>query len=287
MAWSNAFGALAPNSLVVPISAEFERTWTRVLPTATLRYNIMPSQNVYARFATGYRPGGFNVGISGDFPNAEKLIPYNPEYVYGGELGWKADLLGGALAINFAGYYTLTKGALVVTSVSNNPGFILQNVGDNHIYGAELEARGRIKLGFGRLDLNAGLSTSNGGFSNGATVLDNTGQVIDISGNRVGRTRDLTATVGAALSIPLANEVSARLGANMQSEIGGYFEANNSTRLEDFVLFDVTAQLRVKNWNFSAFVRNIGDRVYLLQTVTSNAFFNTPRRYGASVRVAF
>jgi outer membrane receptor protein involved in Fe transport len=276
------------NSTAVPFSVEFERNWTKVLPTATVRYAFNEQQNIYARFATGYRPGGFNTGIPADFPNAEKLIPYDPEYVYGGEVGWKALFLDGAWSINLAAYYTHTNNVQVVTAVSpTNPQFILQNAGDNHVYGFELESRGRIELGFGRLDISAAISTNDGKFDKGTSVLSNTGTVVDISGLRVNRTRNLEAAAGAVLNVPLSERVVASLGANLQSERGGYFNATNVDKLSNFTLLDLTAALAFDRWKLAAYIKNVDDRIYLLQTVSNNRYYNAPREYGGSLRVTF
>lgn len=278
----------APTSTAVPFSVDLTRSWTRVLPTAVLRYKYAPGQNVYARFATGYRPGGFNTGIPSDIPNAENLIPYDPEYVYGGELGWKGSFLGGALIVNLATYYTKTKNVLVVTAASaTNASFILQNAGDNHVYGAELETRGRIKLGAARLDLSAALSTANGRFEKGTAVLNNTGVVTDISGFRVNQTRDLNVTLGATVTVPLGNRVVATLGANMQSASGGYDNALNTNKLDGYTLLDLNASLAIKRLKLSVWAKNIGNRVYLLQTVSSNQYFNAPKQYGGSISLSF
>lgn len=277
-----------PSSLVVPFLVELERDWTKVLPAATLRYKLNDSQNVYARLATGYRPGGFNTGIPGDTPDAAALIPFDPESVYGGELGWKASAPGGAWMVGLAAYYTYTNDVQVVTSASpTNPQFILQNAGDDYIYGVELEARGRIALGSAGLDLRAALASNDGSFEDGTTVLDNSGSVVDISGLRVNRTRNLQTTLGATLRFPIGDRVIARVGANLQTENGGFEDALNTTELADFTLLDLTASLEVDRWTFLAWVRNIGDENYILQTGAGVQFYNSRRQYGGSFKYTF
>jgi iron complex outermembrane receptor protein len=277
-----------PTSTAKPISVQTTRNWTRVLPTAVLQYKYALGQSIYARFATGYRPGGFNGGIPSDIPNAENLIPYNPEYVYGGELGWKASFLKGALTINLATYYTWTQDVLVVTAASaTTPQFILQNAGNDHIYGVELETRGRIKLGAARLDLSATLASSNGQYGKGTTVLNNTGVLTDISGLRVSETRDITYTLGATLSVLFGKGVVAAVGANLQGANGGFDNAFNNVTLGNYTLLDLNASLSVKGIKFSAWMKNAGDRIYVLQTVSANQYFNAPRQYGGSISVKF
>lgn len=277
-----------PSSLVVPFLVELERDWTKLLPAATLRYELNNHQNVYARLATGYRPGGFNTGIPGDTPDAAALIPFDPESVYGGEVGWKATAFDGAWIVNLAAYYTHTKDVQVVTAASpTNPQFILQNAGDDHIYGVELETRGHIALGAASLDLTATLASNDGSFDDGTTVLDDTGSVVDISGLRVNRTRDLQTTLGATLRIPVGKRAIASLGANLQTERGGYESALNTVRLADFTLIDLTASLSAGRWTFLAWARNVGDENYILQTGGGVEFYNTRRQFGGSFRYTF
>lgn len=276
------------SSLTNTTTFDMRQSWTRVLPTATLRYKFNDAQMIYARFATGYRPGGFNTSIPADIPDAEKLIPYDPEYVYGGEFGWKAEFFDRAWTVNLAAYYTETRNVQSLTAASiTNPQFILQNVGGNRIYGIELETRGRIDLGFGRLDLNAAVSTSDGRFDKGAMILDNTGTLVDLSGNRANQTRDLELNLGGVLRVPLGGRAVASLGANMRTEHGGYFNATNDDKLSNYTIVDLTAGLTIDRVQLRFFVRNVGDRVYLLQTVSNNNFYNSPREYGGSIKVAF
>lgn len=133
---------------------------------------------------------------------------------------------------------------------------------------------------------SAALSANDGTYGDGTTVFSG-GQVVDISGNRVNRTRDLMATLGAVLSVPFGANVVGSLGANLQHERGGFFNATNDERLSDFTLIDLTASLSVNKWSFSAYVSNLDDYIYRLQTVSNNQYFNSPTTYGASVRVAF
>ena len=82
-------------------------------PAATLAYQINPDVNVYARFAKGYKSGGFN-GETNNFvaPTAacptgtpELCTPYRPEKVDSYELGIKNLLADGALVLNIAAFY--------------------------------------------------------------------------------------------------------------------------------------------------------------------------------------
>lgn len=82
-------------------------------PSATLAYQINPDLNVYARFAKGFKSGGFNgetnqfVAPTEDCPTGtpELCNPYQPEKVNSYELGFKSVLADGILTLNVAAFY--------------------------------------------------------------------------------------------------------------------------------------------------------------------------------------
>src|SRR5690606_20544973 len=82
-------------------------------PSATLAYQINPDLNVYARFAKGFKSGGFNgetnqfVAPTVDCPTGtpELCNPYQPEKVNSYELGFKSVLADGILTLNVAAFY--------------------------------------------------------------------------------------------------------------------------------------------------------------------------------------
>jgi len=61
----------------------------------------------------------------------------------------------------------------------------------------------------------------------------------------------------------------------------------HTRKLANFNLLDLTASLARDRWTFLAWAKNVGDEHYILQTLTLNEFYNSRRRYGASVQYAF
>ena len=82
-------------------------------PAATLTYEINPDVSVYARYAKGYKSGGFNgetnvfVAPTADCPTGalELCNPYLPETVDSYELGLKSVLADGAFVLNLAAFW--------------------------------------------------------------------------------------------------------------------------------------------------------------------------------------
>ena len=82
-------------------------------PAATLSYELNRDVNVYARFARGYKSGGFNgetnvfTAPTPDCPTGtpELCNPYRPEKVDSYEVGIKTVLADGVMTLNLAGFY--------------------------------------------------------------------------------------------------------------------------------------------------------------------------------------
>lgn len=82
-------------------------------PSATLTYQVNPDVTAYARFAKGYKSGGFNgesnafAAPTADCPTGalELCNPYLPETVNSYELGLKNVLADGALVLNVSAFW--------------------------------------------------------------------------------------------------------------------------------------------------------------------------------------
>lgn len=126
-------------------------------PTATLSYAASDDVNLYARWARGYKSGGFNgetdVGALIGSPfncatalgNASELCnPYRPEKVDSYELGIKTRLAGGKLIFNVAGFWDEHKDIqLSVFTASGAAASVVLNAAAARIRGLELEAVAR------------------------------------------------------------------------------------------------------------------------------------------------
>ncbi len=274
-----------PDSLTTPFTVNLSESWTNVTPVATADFALSEAQTIYARVATGYRPGGFNNGIPDTGAAAQALIPYDPEYAVSGELGWKAEF--GPFRFGAAAFYTHTQDAQVVTAASTtNNTFILQNAGDTTVYGIELEAAGTFDLGPGTLGVNAGISSNDGEFGDN-TIVVVAGVQNDISGFRVNRTRDLNAQISANYFFPITTNLDAFISGSAQFERGGFENALNQRDLPDFELFDARVGLRAEHWSMSVFGRNLTDERYRIQTVSSNEYWSPGRVWGVRLGTRF
>ena len=116
----------APTPYIVP-TARSSQDITNYLGTA--RYHFSRNTMVYARFATGFRPGGPNARVNG-LPqtfDADKTQDY--------ELGTKSAFWAGKGSVDLTGYYMKWNGILVPISANSISG--LGNGGDAESYGVE------------------------------------------------------------------------------------------------------------------------------------------------------
>lgn len=271
------------------VRVEAERRWTFVTPTVTLRHRFDNGVNVYGRFATGYRPGGFNSNLPPTTVRSQiaQQLLYDPEYAYSYEAGAKGRWKG--VQLSAAIYYTWTNNVQVVSAPSSlSRGFILQNAGDAHISGYEIEARRRFLLGASDLTLAATLSGQRGKFEDGAKAkLDLNGDGLpddaDLSGNEVPRLRDYQLAVNATYTFPLGGGWRGFASAGLQMADGGFENPDNSRSYQGYGLIDARIGVRSDRLRLSVFGRNLGDKTYLANIVSVNEFYTDPRVVGVEL----
>jgi outer membrane receptor protein involved in Fe transport len=262
--------------------------WSTTLPGASLQYRFNESLNIYARYSSGFRPGGFNQAVS-DLA----LLEYDPESAEGYEIGIKGRIPGWRMRFGLAAYYTVSEDLQVGTSASTtDTTFVLQNIPGATFEGVEAELSGLLDIGHGRLSYNIGAATQGGKFDPGSRVVVSN-RVVDISNADVNRARDLTLNLSAFYTYPIRNGLDVVIGGSYREERGGFENATGGTtdstgrRLEDYALYDARVAINGDGWRFSAYGKNLGEKVFVLQNVSNNNYYNEGRRYGLEFSLAF
>jgi iron complex outermembrane recepter protein len=275
--------------LVVGAIQTSNPVWSEVLPVASLSYKFSDSAQVYARYAEGFRPGGFNLGVT----NLAQL-EYDPEKAKSFELGVKGRIPSLRMRFDVAGYYTDTTDLQVVTAASStDTTFTLQNVPGAKQWGAEAQLSGLIKVADeGRLTYSLGVATQDGRFDQGSLIIV-TGRTVDVSDARINRARDLTFNLSAFYSYPIWDGVELISGGSIRIEKGGYENATGGTAdvsgrdLDGFTTIDARISLKGSRWRLSAFAKNLTDEIYVLQQINSNNYYNQRARYGLELSLKF
>ncbi|WP_342249008.1 TonB-dependent receptor [Sphingomonas sp. OTU376] len=261
----------------------FDQQWTRFLPTVSVNYKVSDEVTLYGRVATGYRPGGFNQTPA---PGFFDRVPYDPEDLTQGELGVKTvfrssggSVFRGQLAV----YYGETRDVQQTTTLSStNPAFTLENIGDNRVYGAELELAALVPVGVGKFTLSGSASTSHGTWKDGSSILFQ-GTVLDLSGKDTPRARDYMITLNAGMTYPLGGGIDGLFTASYQAAGGGFDDASLTRESEPYSTADLSVGVQGKNWRLLGFVKNVTNDIYRVVSVGGNNYYNNPRTWGGTL----
>ena len=208
-----------------------ERTFVNWTYGGSLSWQPTSRLNVYARFATGFRAGGYNrdFGTSNALPgNPATPLAYDEETTTAYEAGVKFDA-SRALQVTAAVFRTDYRDVLVSDTgtrfaAQGGGAFIyLDNLGDAKATGAEVELNGVVapQMIGGRF-----VYTLSG------TWIDSTldSPISTVDGNKLNGTPDFALTASGTYSRPIAGEIEGFLNAAYKGEWDGYYNISNLQR---------------------------------------------------------
>jgi iron complex outermembrane receptor protein len=259
-------------------SEETATTWL-----ATAAYKLDPQSSVYARVASGYRPGGPNGLMPTTSPAVDPMFESDSLWSY--EAGYKATLLDRTLSVE-AAVYEIEWSDILQPIIDNGFGFFT-NAGKARIRGAEL-----------------GLTW----LPSAAWRIDGALSLIDAKMRS--DARGLGAHAGD--EIPTTARVSASLSATRNFELGGrpaYFGANAryigernagfpgsavlpAYEMPAYTVLGLQAGIDFERFKFSAYLRNLTNTrgiaaVAFSTLTTAKAVVTEPRTIGVAVNVPF
>jgi iron complex outermembrane receptor protein len=124
-----------PTPVIPRISAT--KNYDDATPMFVVKYAVDEDVNVYAKYAEGFKSGGFN----GEAPTlAESIIPFAPETVDEYEVGLKSRWLDGKLNLNLAGFYDQHSNLQLSVFVgTGSAASVVRNAGSADISGVEFD----------------------------------------------------------------------------------------------------------------------------------------------------
>lgn len=258
---------------------------------ATLRYALDKRSNVYFRAASGYRPGGPNPpALDGNLqpiPNTPRS--FGPDTLWSYELGYKADLLDGALAIDAAVYDIRWSDLQQPQALGVST--IVVNAGKAHVRGLEFAAAYQLAPHW---KLNTGLAWTDPKLSEAAPNLGP-------AGTRLANTAKLAITLGLRHEFSIAGQAS-YAGLNVRhvgQRNAGYDAAGSSLpqfSQPAYTLVDLQWGMDLGSaWQLSTYVRNATNKRAILSANSAltafglplNATVATPRTVGANLSFSF
>jgi len=225
----------------------------------TSRYRISPELNSYLRVGRSQRSGGWNSPLA-----TLQDQPFRPEQLTDAELGLKANLLGGALAVNadvFYGKYDDIQRLLARLNPDGTPVTLITNAAQARIGGAELEALWRATS---RLSLLTTFGWTDARYETFLYQPLPGAPPQDLSGNEFYQTPRLQGDVGGSYLVPTsAGDLLLRADYAWQDKIEfNVINDFNYQRPYGTANARISFSSRSRAWELALFADNFTDKRY-------------------------
>lgn len=252
-----------------------EGKWTGTDPRITVDYKTPGGTLLYAVYATGRKPGGFN-GAAGVVANRAE---YNPERVRGGEIGAKFSALGERVRITaalFASKLTEIQATTAIVDPANPTRAltsIVTNNGDGTSKGLELELQAapteNLQLSFGYAYVDAKFTRgcdadqfilNSGGFRIPDTLNPGTNlPFCSIAGNRLplGSPHIINGSANWQTDADSSGGIKLVVNTSFSYESSKFVQVDNLARTGDTFLLNSRIGLQAGNWSVTVFGRNL------------------------------
>lgn len=265
------------------------RSESRVTPTVGLSYALGKTTNLYAKYSTGFKSGGWNT----DFLSTAQVatgLKFDSETVKSYEAGVKGKLLDGRMQYDLAVFSSRFDQYQVFqfVPVGTTTALVLNNAGKVATRGIEASARLRVSR---NLDVGANLGMLRAeyrSFPNGG------GPGVDYSGQPLADTPKLTTALTFAYRIAAPSlgggfELSGDYSHRSSAVLGGIFQDLEARNLLNARLAYMPGSGK---WSANLWARNLTNQDYVIargQDFLKNQF-NTqglPRMFGVTVKYDF
>lgn len=276
---NNGGGASLFGLAVVPSYTD-SRSESHMTPTIGVTYAVNDNSNVYAKYSTGFKSGGFNVDYLTDASFAE--IEFDTEEVISYELGLKGKSESGKVSYDLVAFTSTYEDFQILQFVEVAPGVhlpILRNAAEVDSQGLEASVKVHVDENLS-LGANVGLLKAEfSSFPNGNAAGD------DLSGSKLPNAPEITAAVTLDYYIPMP---TFKGGIDFYFEYSYRDESYSLADNQDQYLLDshgllstrITFTPEDETWSASLWARNLTDEEY--KDYAGNDFLATDFvRYGA------
>jgi outer membrane receptor protein involved in Fe transport len=274
-----------PSPLIPPREVTQDEAFTYL---ATPRVKITPELMVYARFASGYRPGGPNTNST-----LNRLPTFDPDTTENYEIGIKGEAFGRALSFDMSLYYIDWKDIQLQLIDPVAQAAVYVNASRAKSQGVELSLQSQPLRG---LTLVTWLAWNDAqlteDFPPGSTALGS-------SGDRLPGGSRFSGNVSLDQEVPFNGRVTGFVGASLSyvgSRKGPFINiaapSPQRQTLSPYAKTDLRAGLRFSAWTTNLFVNNVTDRRGVLlgglgTAIASNYYCIQPRTAGISLSRTF
>jgi len=182
-------------------------------PKVAASYQVGATENVYASWAKGFRPGGGNQALpsfcDSDLATLgltqESALTYHPDTVRTSELGGKGEFAENRIYASVAVFQTDWLGVQQVVNLPTCGYQVRTNAGAGRIRGGELELNGKVTEGL-EVDLGAGYEDARVTEAGGGNFL---------VGERLQEVPEVTATLRGTYRFPISGQMGGLVSADV------------------------------------------------------------------------
>lgn len=272
------------------VQAELGSSGNSFTYLATPRFKVTPDLMTYARFASGYRPGGPNNLGSPTSPLYDPTTPrqFNPDKTKDYEVGVKGNLFDHAVSYDASLYYVDFNGIQIATLDPKSLLSYTSNAGNAKSQGAELSVQAHPTTG---LTLSAWVAW------NDAVLTQKfpSTLILGAKGDRLPYSSRLSESFSVDEQFALTSNLVGVVGGAVTyagDRLGQFTNTTARSVYPAYAKVDLRAGVRYESWSVDAYVNNAADRRGVLGgglgTFPPYAFvYIQPRTIGLNASKAF
>ena len=289
--FSDDFGLITGIPGGFRVELEDSQTWDAWTPRFVVNYQATDDVMVYLSATRGFKAGGYNTDGPQD--------PFNPEFIWSYEAGFKSMLAGGRARFNAAAfYYDYTDIQLLTIPDGAPPGTFpsVINVPKARVMGLEAELFMRLTENF---EFSTAALLSDAEFREFIAIDPNNPQLgeVDRQGAQMPQAPDFSITVAAEYDWAAwdAGRLTLRGEFRYQSMIFFNTFQDPVVSQDGYSLFNARLAFESANgrWSASVFVKNLTDKLYTQTKIRQDPivgnlrFWGAPRTFGVQLGMRY
>jgi len=220
----------------------------------TPRWKLSPDLMMYARLASGYRPGGPNTTLTAGIPPQ-----FSPDKTRNYELGLKSDVLDHTLSFDLSLYYINWKNIQISLVGPGGAGYFA-NGSEAKSAGVELSMEARPMTG---THLAAWLAYDDAVLTQN---LPTSSAVFGLSGDRLPNSSRFSGNVSLSQDFSLTDALAAHVGGSVsyvgarEGVFASIYGAGQRQIYPSYPKLDLLAGLKYDSWDINFFANNVTDK---------------------------
>lgn len=233
---------------------------TELMPKASVSYFLPGGSMVYATYAKGYEPGGYNLYNATGTP---LLNPFVKEEADSYEIGVKLPLADNALELSAAAFYIDYMDRQFEIQQQIAIGGIVENIinaGDTEQYGLEMDFRWRVNE---FVSLSGGAGWLDAEFKPGSSVVNVNSGISDVSGNFPPWISEYSYNLSAQFERPISANATLLARLDWLGKGPYWFNMENTAENPGYDVINARLELGFnEHWSVAVNAENVFDEDY-------------------------